>query len=360
MNFSRAESIADAVLYEGYLLYPYRKTSLKNQFRWQFGVVVPPSYSLTNEPSMHQAEWLMKPEGGCRLDLRLRFLRVVAREEDSWEEGQEHSFDFPGLIPAEFPLSLDFRQGDLTGKVHLSAFKADPFTRLRLRVENTCEGEFVTREEAVRHSMVGLHSLIGIENGTFLSTAGPPTEAVEAAAACRNLDTWPVLIGNDLVLSSPIILEDQPEIAPESPGSFFDSTEIDELLTLRVMTLTDEEKDQASSLDPRAREIIERVDQLEPGWQERLHGAVRKLESSSVTVGGCPIGKDSRVLLRPRRRADAQDMFLEGREARVVDIHRDLDGETLLAVTVEGDPGADLHDWYGRYYYFHPEEVETI
>ena len=46
-TWHRARAIADAVLYEGYLLYPYRATSAKNQSRWQFGVVGPPGWTLT-------------------------------------------------------------------------------------------------------------------------------------------------------------------------------------------------------------------------------------------------------------------------------------------------------------------------
>ena len=75
---------------------------------------------------------------------------------------------------------------------------------------------------------------------------------------------WPVLAGTpgerDVMLSSPIILYDYPALAPESPGPFCDSTEIDELLTLRVMTLTDEEKNEARATDERARAIIDRPD----------------------------------------------------------------------------------------------------
>ena len=64
--------------------------------------------------------------------------------------------------------------------------------------------------------------------------------------------------------------------------------------------------------------------------------------------------------LQPGRRADAQDMFLAGQEARVSAVHVDLDGETHVAVTLVDDPAADLHDWYGRYLYFAPDELEPL
>ena len=44
MSFDRARKIADAVLYEGYLLYPYRASAAKNRVRWQWGVLAPASW----------------------------------------------------------------------------------------------------------------------------------------------------------------------------------------------------------------------------------------------------------------------------------------------------------------------------
>ena len=64
------------------------------------------------------------------------------------------------------------------------------------------------------------------------------------------------------VLGSPIILYDYPEIAGESTGSLFDATEIDEILMLRVLTMTDAEKAEARATDPKAAEIIERRDAM--------------------------------------------------------------------------------------------------
>ena len=101
------------------------------------------------------------------------------------------------------------------------------------------------------------------------------------AQECHNLRTWPVLVGNegeyDTMLSSPIILYDYPQIAPESPGSLFDGTEIDEILTLRIMTLTDEEKEEMRQGDERAREILERTEALSPEQFMKLHGVIRSL-----------------------------------------------------------------------------------
>ena len=82
--------------------------------------------------------------------------------------------------------------------------------------------------------------------GTFLSMTDPPEWAAAEVAACENIGTWPVLAGpadcRDLLLSSPVILYDHPEVAAESAGELFDATEIDEILTLRTLALTDAEK----------------------------------------------------------------------------------------------------------------------
>jgi hypothetical protein len=79
-----------------------------------------------------------------------------------------------------------------------------------------------------------------------------------------------------MLLSSPIILYDYPQIAPESPGDLFDGGEIDQLLVLNILSLTDEEKEEMHASDPRTREILERTESLSPEELMNLHGAVRE------------------------------------------------------------------------------------
>jgi hydrogenase maturation protease len=130
-------------------------------------------------------------------------------------------------------------------------------------------------------SLVSAHSIIGIEGGEFISLLDPPDELRDFSAACQNIGTWPVLVGEDgqrdAMLSSPIILYDYPKIAPESPGALFDGTEIDEILTLRILTLTDEEKREISSSDERARQILERTESMPAEQFMKMHGVVRCL-----------------------------------------------------------------------------------
>jgi hypothetical protein len=217
-------------------------------------------------------------------------------------------------------------------------------------------------------------------------------------AECVNERAWPVLVGepgrSDTVLCSPIILYDYPEIAEESDGNLFDGTEIDEILTLRTMTLTDEEKREARATDQRAADLIDRVDNMPPELLDRLHGTVRYLramttpgvpeepaaiteppsvpwwdpgsdssvspETDTVMIDGVAVGRGTRVRLRPGHRADAHDMFLAGRVAIVQAVLLDVDDNWHLAVTIEDDPGADLYAAHGRYRYFGTDEVEPL
>lgn len=206
------------------------------------------------------------------------------------------------------------------------------------------------------------------------------------------------------MLSSPIILEDHPAVAPESLGALYDATEIDEILALRTAALTDQEKREARGTDPKAAAVIDLAESMPPEVLERLHGAVRSLRDVTGSVptapgevdllveqgrphvvmpetpGGIrrvtqawtrpatrswsmalPVRAGSRVTLRAgRRRTDAQDLFLHGRTALVEAVLHDVDGGVHLAVTVDGDPGADIRREQGRFLYFQPDEVAPL
>lgn len=412
-----ARAIADAVLYEGYLLYPYRAGSVKNRMRWQFGVFVPPGFTTTEEPSSCQTECLLDGglDGGAVLHVRSRFLHVQARtsrDAPPYDEAAEREIDvvwrLADLLEEErvrdtrIPGGRETADGitrtwqPLDVRIRASAERLPgPYglVRLRLRLENTSDWTGEERPEALRHSPVAAHTLIAVTGGTFLSLLDPPEWARPAVGACRNHGTWPALIDDDVVLSSPIILDDRPEIAAESPGDLFDATEIDEILSLRTMTLTEEEKREARATDPRAAEIIDRVDAMPPELLERLHGAIRSPgprrgwdadrdevpvfttdkpwwdpgadasvcpETDRVTVAGREVGRGSKVRLRPSGRADAQDMFVSGRVATVEAVLFDVDGSRHLAVTIDEDPGTDMRRAQGRFWYFDPDDVEPL
>lgn len=440
MNLDAARSVADAVLYEGYVLYPYRASAPKNRSRWQFGVLVPPSYTEVDptESSAVQTECLLEYTDRTVLRVLVRFLQVqqrlvqtrdtiagwvdveslavdgasVARWDEAVEREADLRVDVARLLDGGYLESLHADGGDETqtlGDGHgepvgrlvrrrhvldgIVTVTAEPLpgpwqcARLRVRVENhtRLDPPPQRRADALPAALVAVHAILGAEHGAFVSMLDPPEWAKVHVDACVNLGAWPALVGDgrDLVLSSPIILYDQPEVATESPGPLYDGTEIDEILTLRTLALTDEEKREARATDPRAAELIDRVDDLDAATVERMHGVIRSLrpmgsdapeqddtaarpaagrdeaEPDSVTVGDTRISHGSGVRLRPgARRADAQDMFLSGRLATVEAVLRDLDDQPYLAVTLADDPGADLRRDHGRFLYFSPDEVE--
>ena len=390
MSFEHAREIADAVMYEGYVLYPYRPSSAKNQFRWQFGVIAPRAWSeYGGDPWEMQTECLVETQGVPFVDITIRFLQVQVSDRGpaEWEEGLERTIDFRHIGVEELTTSardMPFEiPGDppITGFVRLSAELVDGFFKLRVRIENHTDfpdAAEAHRSAAMRRSLVGAHTMLAVSRGAFMSLIDPPEAARAAAQSCSNRHTWPVLTGErgarDTMLSSPIILEDYPAISPESQNGFCDATEVDELLTLRVMTLTDEEKREAAASDDRTRSIIEHCDNIPPEIFEKLHGAVRSLaqpaaehffnppdeqpESAAVEIAGCSMTRGGRVRLAPKRRADSMDLFLTGRTAVIASVHHDVEDRVYVAVTVEDDPAADIQSRVGRYFYFYPDELE--
>jgi hydrogenase maturation protease len=135
------------------------------------------------------------------------------------------------------------------------------------------------RDNALLRTLVSTHALLGAGGGELLSLPDPPEECREAASDCSTQGVWPVLIGvdgqTDTVLSSPIILYDYPQIAPESAGDLFDGTEIDEILSLRILTLTDDEKRLAAAVDERTRAVLDRTENLGAESLMRMHGTMR-------------------------------------------------------------------------------------
>ena len=404
--FDRMRTIADAVLLEGYLLYPYRSTAPKNQFRWAFGVVAPQAFSVGggDEPWWMQAQLPLEGEGAA-VEGRVRFLRLQRRDVEasdagtfravdrleaggdlhlSWDEAVVEEIAF-AIEPGDDRRRVDFslagwqstealgdagrivrRRWPIEGTLHLRSVPLGAgLRRVEIRVENhTPCPPGAGRDEALRFSLLSTHVLLAARGGAFVSLLDPPPFATDAAARCENVRAFPVLAGppgdRHLALASPIILYDHPQIAPESPGDFFDATEIDELLSLRTALLTDEEKRLARATDPRAAAIVDRVDALGATAWERMHGATRDLSRAEM-VPRTAIGTGDRVRLRaPSRRTDAQDLLYAGMLATVEKVFDDVDGTRFLAVTIDGDPGADLHRWYGRFHYYRPDEVELV
>jgi hypothetical protein len=299
-------AIADAVLYEGYMLWPYRRSATKNQRRWTFGGVHPRGHSERHPDDA----WTMRTEclleGGTDVRVSVRFLQVVARQvlrdgepvdeltvagerHLSWDEAVERelALDAPGRLAiaiaagsVEEPLpggAIVRSWEALDGAVELAVEPVDDgLARVVVEIANTTPWDRDDREAALRRTFCSTHTVLRAARGEFVSQTDPPERLRDVAAACRNVGTWPVLVdGRHTMLSSPIILEDHPRIAPESPGDLFDGGEIDQLLVLNILSLTDEEKAEMRASDPRTREILERTEALTGDELMRLHGAIR-------------------------------------------------------------------------------------
>jgi hypothetical protein len=457
MSIDAVRQIADAVLYEGYILYPYRASAQKNRSRWQFGVLMPPGYAAADpsERSALRTECVFEHRGQPTVDVTVRFLQVQRRrtERDQTERDQadreRHAADAGGpavwdeaverevtvLVPGQALLGggrtavtrftvpggteteaasgarVTRRREPLTGSVSVLATPLPgPWQAARLTVDVANESgapagearsdepsgtEGGPRAAALPAALVAAHLIIRLEGGAFLSLTDPPEWASPQVKACENTGCWPVLAGPEgsrqVMLAAPIILPDYPRVAQESPGELYDGTEIDEILTLRTLALSDREKAAARATDPRAAALIDRVDAMDAPTMVQLHGTIRALTdgpvggggaaggepagcvpwwdpgadasvspgTDSVLIAGRRVARGSRVILRPgRRRADAQDMFLAGRAALVEAVLLDVDDTVYLAVTLADDEAADLHAAHGRFLYFAPDEVE--
>jgi hypothetical protein len=287
MNADRVEKIANAVLYEGYLLYPYRLSAVKNQQRFNFGVLYPREHCERNPGSdawEMQTECLIRGTAATNIEIKTRFLQLVERE--GRQEGIERAISTPacGLRSlASQPLQqrILFEGEPIEGELELTASRIrDGLYRVTLRVLNTVAYvDRPDRDEVLLRSLVSVHSIFEVTGGSFISLLDPPDDYREEAAQCRHIGCWPVLAGEegqtDMMLASPIIMYDYPQIAPESSGDLFDGCEIDEILALRILTLTDEEKREVRNGDERARRILERTEMLPPEHFQKLHGAMR-------------------------------------------------------------------------------------
>ena len=336
MNKTALKRIADAVLYEGYILYPYRP-AIKNRQRWTFGGLYPGAFACESDRAYNQTECLVEGSARTRLHVSVRFLHLIARTVRAydpplvewsesapyrqveslrigerlyqpWQEAQESEIAIEGLTVGELvdqaaqrPFARPGRQwleplaaagGEIVGVLAreqralamLVTVGAVPVAaglyRLTVRVANvTPTPPSVPRDEALLQTLASCHTVLHVEDGQFVSLIDPPSPWRDAAAACANIGVWPVLVGadgpRDTMLASPIILYDYPQVAPESPGDFFDGSEIDEMLTLRILTLTDAEKNAMAMVDARARALLARTEAMEESQLQRLHGAVR-------------------------------------------------------------------------------------
>lgn len=289
MNFEAVEKIANAVLYEGYMLYPYRPSSTKNRQRWNFGTLYPQTFAEAQNPPEAfslRAECLAETSSEARLTVRVRFLHLdpnQAPQQANWIEGVERDTEVEREIRGlDQPRIVLLGIGSLMANLSLSVETIDGnLVKLSILLANVTAVHCATREEALPYSFTSAHLLLGIKNGQFVSMLDPPESYQQHVVECQGAGVYPVLIGEegsrDKMLCSPIILYDYPQVAPESAGDFFDGTEMDEMLSLRVLTMTDEEKAEMKAADARSRRLLERTETLPAEHMMKLHGAIRGL-----------------------------------------------------------------------------------
>jgi hypothetical protein len=287
--------IVDAVLYEGYVLWPYRRSAIKNQQRFTFGGVYPRGWP--EDASRLQTQCLLT--GDARVEVTLRFLQIVHRqavdEADylTWDEAIEREVVVPPHrrhVPIEIAAGErveDLADGTLVRRwqaieaaieVGLERVGAGVM-RVSVAVENTATWDGEPRAATLGRTLCSTHLILRAHGGEFVSQTDPPAALRDVADGCRNEGLWPVLVGEpgdrSTMMASPIILEDYPRVAPESPGELFDNSEIDGLLTLSILALSDAEKAEMRASDPRTRAILERAEALPPEAMARLHGTLR-------------------------------------------------------------------------------------
>lgn len=370
----RLEQIARTLLYEGYLLWPYRRSAIKNRRRWTIGGVYPPDFEgaeRSGDRSDLHCECLIEGDAAPAIDLRVRFLHRVMRQVTVWDGasleavdelrvGDEHYLTWDEAVEREVRVRVDGVMAPISEAapiVEVSPItRAAPFTeappateasptaeapqateaasaaastvypisipagrheewlagpggervgalirrwealegvlevaierlaarlyRVRARFINRTSAAGLDREAALGRTFIAAHLALEAVSGEFVSLLDPPPAWEGAVATCRNLGCWPVLVGEEgerhTMLASPVIVYDYPQIAPESPGDLFDGTEIDQLLILNVLGMTEAEKAEMRASDPRAREILERSEGISPEEMRALFGAVRE------------------------------------------------------------------------------------
>jgi hypothetical protein len=361
------EELLNSLLYEGYALYPYTPGAVKNATPTPFGIVYPPAYAAGSAATHERLrlECALEAAPEARLQAEVRFLQ---------SSGAGHAAVERRVALPPTPLAALAGDGvgtefEFEGEVRLSGrarMRADALgeglSRIRVCVHNTSGSEaHWDRGTALGASLLSTHPVVSTDSGRFLS--GP----------LESVNTWPVLATADdrTILGAAIVLPDHPQLAPESRGSLFDGTEIEEALLLHVQALSDHERAAIEQGDPAVRAVVEHAAAATPEDTVRLHGRVTLSDLSppdglpdlrgepEATVAGVTFHRGDKVRLRPGTEGDPYDRMLDGRVATIERILWDVDDRLHLGVTVDDDPGQDLLRETGRFLYFFPNEVEV-
>jgi hypothetical protein len=310
---------------------------------------------------------------------------------DLLDHPHTHPFVFEASETRESPVEgspaeIRRRHERIAGVIEVTAQTIDAeVAKITIRTTNRSlvPPDAIADQDAIlMRTFASTHTILHTPNGEWISLLEPPAESAVAASACRNTGAWPVLLGDeakhehDTMLASPIILYDYPKIAPESAGDLFDGGEIDEILTLRIMTMTDAEKAEMRQVDGYARRILERTESLPSEQLLRMHGVLREVpamdaaadffnpqqKAAGATVAGVYLQKGDRVRIRPKKRADAMDMILAGKVAVIESVEQDIEGAIHFALVMDDDPGQDIGyaRMPGHRFFYGSDEVEPL
>jgi hypothetical protein len=388
----RADELVDSLLFEGYALYPYTPGATKNATPTPFGIVYPPGYAESQPAafSLLRLECVLRAGTDATLSGTVRFLQPAGERHRAAERSVElgpHSL--AELI--EEAAGREFRfepagaagPGPLEGRVRMRAEPlGEGMTRLKFCVHNLSQPEApekMGRGEALGWSLISVHPVLRVEGGRFISPLERGGAAGRAVTGSESVNTWPVLASDDdsAMVGAAIVLPDHPRIAPESLGSLFDNTEIEEALLLHVKALSKDERREIAAQDPQVREVIERADTATPEQLIELHGRLEMMEPEPLsgvpvsgppnnpgrpeaTVDGVTYRRGDTVVLSPGERGDPHDVVLRGKRATIERIYQDYEDGLYFAVTIDNDPGQELMRETGRYYFFGPGEVKPL
>ncbi|MBV8219086.1 MAG: hypothetical protein JO325_11525 [Solirubrobacterales bacterium] len=361
------DRLVDSLLWEGYALYPYTPGATKNATPTPFGIVYPQAYANACPGAFDHArlECAAEPGANASLTATLRYLAPSGDRHEAAERRVEL-----GPVPVGERATTEFDGGRFTLR---SEPRADGTAFVRCCVHNTHVGSAgLDRAGALAQSLISTQVIVRISEGRFRS----PLDS-----APTSVNIYPVLAteSDDAVLGTSYVLPDHPQIAPESRGALFDSTEIEEALLLHVQALSDEERAEIEAADPAVREMIARAAAATPEDIIALHGRVEIRDpvtneppseppglpdpaagQPEAVADGVRFVRGAKVVIRPGPDADIQARMLDGRRATIERILTDYDGKVHLGVTIDDDPGQDLLRETGRLLYFFAPEVEVI
>lgn len=407
------ERLAASMLYEGYALYPYTPGATKNATPTPFGIAYPPAYAAQQRAAFDhtQIECVAVCEPEARVEAAALFMQAAgsrhkaverrvepprATVAELAERGIEERFAFEpsSALGTATGAGIEDAHEVLSGTLSVRAERlGQGMARITARVENTtpipdAAAGSMDRADALRRSLLSAHTLLGVSSpGRFVSPLETEGASGVAVQACENVNAWPVLADpqDGAVLGAAVLLPDHPQIAPQSSVNMFDSTEIEEALTLEVQTLSDSEREAIAEQDPRVREMIERVDGTTPEQLLRMHAQLQPGEPGElrsepqipewaepesppggeqipgereVVVAGTAFRRGEKVVLRPGL-DDPYDKMLDGQRATIHRIYLDYDGRAYIGVTVDADPMAAVLSQSGRFLFFFADELEA-